>query len=104
MFLTVLRNCAAAFSPVWLETVGFPVSPTSEHIKNSKLPSLEEINVFNRWNSDNKTTFNSIGWEDEVVRIVLTKDVDVETEWNNFIEANKGLWQPLLDEMDASLN
>ena len=55
------------------------------------------------WNSDNKTTFNSIGWEDEVVRIVLAKDVDVETEWNNFIEANKGLWQPLLEEMNASL-
>ena len=76
---------------------------SAEMLKNSKLPSLEEITVFNRWNSENKTAFNSIGWEDEVVRIVLAEGADVETEWNNFIEANKGLWQPLLDEMNASL-
>ena len=71
--------------------------------KNEKMPTLKEITVFNRWVSDNKTLFSSIGWEDEVVRIVLAEGADVETEWNNFIEANKGLWQPLLDEMNASL-
>ena len=72
-------------------------------VKNEKLPTLSEITKFDRWNSDAKTNFKGIGWQDEIVRIVLAGDVDVEAEWNKFLDANKGLWQPLLDEMNASL-
>jgi len=76
-----------------------------EYLSADKMPTSAEYSVYDRWTGDNKVAFKQIGWDDEIVRIVLDDSIsvdEVEAEWNNFIEANKGLWQPLLDEMNAS--
>lgn len=88
----------------WAKDMGISqMTNKNKYLSTDKLPTKSGITTYDRWVSDAKTAFGAIGWQDEIIRIVLAGDVDVETEWNNFIEANKGLWQPLLDEMNASL-
>ena len=81
------------------------MSAKGEKLSTDKMPASAEITVFDRWGGDNKTAYSQIGWDDEIVRIVLDDGItldQVEAEWNKFIEANKGLWQPLMDEMNAA--
>ena len=40
---------------------------------------------------------------DEVTKLIISKDTDIEAEWKNYIETNKGIWQPVIDDLNAAL-
>ena len=46
----------------------------------------------------------SVNVMEEVVRIVVDANItadQVETEWTNFIEAYRNMWQPVIDALNA---
>lgn len=53
------------------------------------------------FSSENKSNY-SLELKDEFAKLVIGKPEDVETEWNNYIEATKGIWQPVIDDLDAA--
>lgn len=53
------------------------------------------------YNSDAKARY-SINWREEVVRLVLDPSLDVRTEVNKFIEENRPIWEPLLNELNEA--
>jgi len=50
--------------------------------------------------SDLKSQF-SMDFRGEVIRL-MTTDGDIEKEWNDFIEKNRNMWEPLLNELNRS--
>lgn len=53
------------------------------------------------FSSDNKAAY-SLKLSDEVARLIVTKDIDVEAEWQKFINDNAGIWQPVVDDLNAA--
>lgn len=51
--------------------------------------------------SDAKSQY-SIKFTDEAVAAILNENASAEETWNQFIEANKALWEPLLNELNAT--
>lgn len=51
--------------------------------------------------SDAKSKY-SVDIESEVARIVVDKSADVETEWAKFIENNRALWEPVVNDLNAA--
>ena len=51
--------------------------------------------------SDAKAAY-SIKLEDEFARVLIMKDTELEAQWNTMIETNKGLWQPVIDDLNAA--
>lgn len=51
--------------------------------------------------SDNKSNY-SLKLSDEVTLLIISKDADLEAEWKNYIEQNKGIWQPVIDDLNAA--
>ena len=39
---------------------------------------------------------------EEIVRIVVDPSLDVETAWNTYIETNRPIWEPLLNELNEN--
>jgi len=74
----------------------------AEYMADDMITYAETIPV-SRWNTEAATLFKSIDWKAEIVRIVMAGDVDVASEWNSFIESNRALWEPMLNELNASL-
>jgi putative aldouronate transport system substrate-binding protein len=50
--------------------------------------------------SDAKSRY-SVDVESEIVRIVLDDSLDIEEEWAAFVEEQKPIWEPLLNELNA---
>jgi ABC-type sugar transport system, periplasmic component len=38
----------------------------------------------------------------EITRLIITPNLDLATEWQNYIDTNKGLWQPVIDDLNAA--
>jgi putative aldouronate transport system substrate-binding protein len=38
---------------------------------------------------------------DEITRLIIEENIDVESEWNTFISNNQPIWEPLLNELNA---
>ena len=53
------------------------------------------------FSSDNKAAY-SLKLSDEVARLVVTKDIDVDAEWQKFIDDNAGIWQPVVDDLNEA--
>ncbi len=53
------------------------------------------------FSSDNKAAY-SLNLSDEVARLIVTRDIDVEAEWNKYIQDNAGIWQPVVDDLNAA--
>ncbi len=49
--------------------------------------------------SDAKSQY-SVDWRQEVLTLMLDSSLDIETEVNRFIEENRPLWEPLLNELN----
>ena len=49
--------------------------------------------------SDAKSQF-SLDFQDEITRIILLKDADVAAEWNNFLNMNKAIWEPVITDLN----
>lgn len=54
------------------------------------------------FSSDSKAQY-SLKISDEVIREVVTEGIDIDTEWNNYIETNRGMWEPVVNDMNASI-
>ncbi|NLO16348.1 MAG: hypothetical protein GX123_09975 [Clostridiales bacterium] len=53
------------------------------------------------FSSDNKANY-SLKLEEEVTRLaILQPGLDIRAEWQKFIDANKGIWQPVIDDLNA---
>lgn len=44
----------------------------------------------------------SVNIIDEVVRLILDKNADIPAEWNAFIEANRSIWEPVVNDLNAA--
>jgi putative aldouronate transport system substrate-binding protein len=55
---------------------------------------------FTYYTSDAKSNY-SVAVADEVVRLIMQDNVDIDKEWAKFVEAQSGMWQPLLNELNA---
>lgn len=51
--------------------------------------------------SDAKAAY-SIKLEDEFARVLIMKGADMAKEWNAMVEANKGIWQPVINDLNAA--
>ena len=51
--------------------------------------------------SDAKSQF-SLDFPDEITRIILLKDPDVEAEWNRFLDQNRAIWEPVVADLNAA--
>lgn len=51
--------------------------------------------------SDAKAAY-SIKLEEEFARITIMKGADVEKEWNAMVETNKGIWEPVISDLNAA--
>ena len=36
-----------------------------------------------------------------MARLIVTKDIDVDAEWQKFIDDNAGIWQPVVEDLNA---
>ena len=52
------------------------------------------------FSSDNKANY-SLNLKDEFAKLVIGEADALETEWKNYIEANKNIWQPVIDDLNA---
>lgn len=53
------------------------------------------------FSSESKANY-SLKMEDDVARLIITASDQLETAWKNYIEENKGIWQPVIDDLDAA--
>ncbi len=53
------------------------------------------------FSSESKANF-SLDVQDEFTRLVISKDIDIEAEWNKYIADNSALWQPVVDDLNAA--
>ncbi len=53
------------------------------------------------FSSDNKAAY-SLNLSDEVARLIVTRDIDVDAEWQKYIDDNAGIWQPVVDDLNAA--
>lgn len=53
------------------------------------------------YTSDTKSQY-SVDFDSYVVQIMLDSSVDAETAWNDMIEENRAMWEPLLAEYNAA--
>lgn len=56
---------------------------------------------FQFYSSDAKSNY-SVATADEIVRIVMLPNADIDAEWAKFIDAQKGMVNPLLDELNSA--
>ena len=68
--------------------------------QSGKIISLDQDYEF--FSSDSKANY-SLDLSDEVTKLIISKDTDIEAEWKNYIETNKGIWQPVIDDLNAAL-
>ena len=68
--------------------------------QSGKIIPLDQDYEF--FSSDSKANY-SLDLSDEVTKLIISKDTDIEAEWKNYIEANKGIWQPVIDDLNAAL-
>lgn len=52
------------------------------------------------YNSDAKSVY-SVDVASKIIELMVDSSLDIETEWQNFIDTNEGMWKPLLDELNA---
>lgn len=53
------------------------------------------------FSSESKANY-SLKLEEEVTRLAIMKpDGDIQAEWQKFIDANVGIWQPVIDDLNA---
>lgn len=53
------------------------------------------------FSSESKANF-ALELGDEIAKLIMGKAEDVEPEWTKFIEENKPLWQPLVDDLNEA--
>ncbi|MDL2318099.1 hypothetical protein LJC74_03265 [Eubacteriales bacterium OttesenSCG-928-A19] len=51
--------------------------------------------------SDNKANF-SMDFVNEITRLIITPDLDIDAEWSAYLETNKAMWQPVVDDLNAA--
>jgi hypothetical protein len=56
---------------------------------------------YNFFTSEAKSNY-SVDITGEIVRLVLDGSADIPTEWTKFIEANRGMWEPLQDGLNEA--
>jgi hypothetical protein len=57
---------------------------------------------YNFFVSDAKDRYNArLVWE-EITRLVITRDIDIPAEWAKYIESQKPLYQPILDDLNTA--
>lgn len=67
------------------------------------VPTFVEMSDFFFATSVNRTLYNQIDWQAEILRIVMAdEDIDIAAAWNAVIQRTQPLWQPLLDELNHS--
>ena len=44
----------------------------------------------------------SVSIDDEIMRLILDSSVDIDTEWAKFIEDNRALWEPVVNDLNAA--
>jgi|GEM_PF-1984454 len=44
----------------------------------------------------------SVDIESEIVRLVLDRNADIDTSWSNFIERNRALWEPVVNDLNEA--
>lgn len=49
--------------------------------------------------SEAKSQF-SLNFQDEITRIILLDNPDVAAEWNNFLDINKAIWEPVIVDLN----
>ena len=52
------------------------------------------------FSSDNKSNY-SLDLADEVAKMIIGDADAVESEWHSYIDANKNIWQPIIDDLNA---
>lgn len=52
------------------------------------------------FSSDSKANF-SLKMEDDVARLIITDPAQLESEYNSYIEQNKGIWEPVVEDLNA---
>ena len=50
--------------------------------------------------SDNKAAY-SLDLSDEVAKLIMSKG-DIAAEWQAYIDSNAGIWQPVIDDLNAA--
>ena len=55
---------------------------------------------FSFYSSDLKSVY-SVDINAKITELMVDSTLDIETEWQNFIDTNEGMWKPLLDELNA---
>ena len=45
----------------------------------------------------------SVDVASQVTSLIVDSTLDIDTEWAKFIEANRGIWQPVVDALNAEL-
>ena len=53
------------------------------------------------FSSDNKAAY-SLKLPEEVARLIVSKGIDVDAEWQKYIDDNAGIWQPVVDDLNAA--
>lgn len=53
------------------------------------------------FSSDAKSIY-SVDINNEMVRLILDPDADIAAEWNEFVENNRPLWQPVVEDLNAA--
>lgn len=86
--------------PQWSIDQSVSQQLAKEEHASKDIPTYQSTLAFSQNNGENKKLFSSISWSDEILRIVMAGNVDVEQEWNKFVTDNTKLWKPLLDEMN----
>ena len=54
------------------------------------------------FSSESKANY-SLNLSDEVTRLIISEGLDVEAEWKKFIDSNKAIWQPVIDDLNEAL-
>ena len=52
--------------------------------------------------SDAKADY-SVDIKTELTYLIITPDLDVDAEIEKFVQSNAGLWQPVVDDLNAAL-
>lgn len=98
--LGVLPDDFSFVSPIYDQRViDSVVALYKEKVENGVLLPVDYD--YNFFSSDARAAY-SVDIPSEIIRLMLAEKADVAAEWNAFIESNRAIWEPVMNDLNAA--
>ena len=69
--------------------------------KNSHNEKMVKVDLDYRFYNSEAKAILSVPYSNEIARMMMAPNVEVEAEWATFVENYRNLWEPVLNELNA---